>query len=114
VTTLSLPKIGLKMTALHGDKIESLLWENGFEFQHRQYLYLPSEVEVYSDRHTIILGETWLEEDEWMLDSDHTTFELWQDGELVGGGTLDDPETEKDFLNQIVTLTEAAYHGSKV
>lgn len=94
------------MTALHGDKIESLLWENGFEFQHKQYLYLPSEVEIYTDRHTIVLGETWVEEDEWLLDGDHITFELWRDGEILGGGSLDDPDSEEGFMDQIVALTE--------
>jgi hypothetical protein len=106
LTTNPPPKIGLKMTALHGDKIESLLWENGFESQHKQYLYLPSVLEIYCDRHTIFLAETWLEDDEWMLDGDYTSFELWQDGELIEQGSLDDTETEEGIIEQIIALTE--------
>lgn len=94
------------MTALHGDKIESLLWENGFEFQHKQYLYLPSEIEIYADTFTIVLGETWLEEDEWMLDGDSISFELVQGGETFEMGYLDDTPDEDSLILHIVELGE--------
>lgn len=94
------------MTVLHGDTIESLLWENGFEFQHKQYLYLPSEIAIYTDSITIILGETWLEEDEWMLDGDALSFELQRDDETFDMGYLDDTKDEADLLRRIVELGE--------
>lgn len=94
------------MTALHGDKIETLLWENGFEFQHKQYLYLPSEVEIYAGSFNIILGETWLEEGEWMLDGDSISFELVQGGDTFATGYLDDTEDEETLIQRIVELGE--------
>lgn len=95
------------MTALHGDKIESLLWENGFEFQHKQYLHLPSDLEIYDHLGgTISLGETWIEEDEWMLDGANIAFVLYRDGELAEQGYFEETDTEEGVLDQIIALTE--------
>ena len=95
------------MTALHGDKIESLLWENGYEFQHKQYLHLPSDLEVYDAvGGTITLGETWIEEDEWMIDGSYIGYQLYRDGELFEQGYLEETDTEEGVLAQIIALTE--------
>lgn len=94
------------MAALHGDTIETLLWENGFEFQHRQFLYLPDVVEIYTDTFTISIGETWIEEDEWMLDGDYLTYELEQGGEVFDMGYLEGVASEEDLVARIVELAE--------
>jgi hypothetical protein len=94
------------MTALRGDKIESLLWENGFEVRHRLQLQGPSEVEVFADSFSIILGETWVEDGDWMLDGFSTYYECVQGGEVFDMGYLDDAHTEDDLVARIVEIGE--------
>lgn len=94
------------MTALRGDKIESLLWENGFEIQHRRQIEGPSEVEVFADSFSIVLGETWIEDGDWVLDGDSTYFECVQGGETFDMGYLDDVHSEVDLVARIVEIGE--------
>lgn len=92
------------MTALYGDKIESLLWENGFEFKHLHFFHLSPEVEVFADNHSIILGETYTDDDDWYLSADYLYYELVRGGETFETGYLDDVEDEDDLINRIVEL----------
>ena len=94
------------MTTLYGDKIESLLWSNGFEFKHLQYIHLNPEIEIFADTFSIILGETWTDEDDWYLDADSIYYELVQGGETFDMGYLEGVEDEHSLMGRIVEFGE--------
>jgi hypothetical protein len=94
------------MTKLRGEKIESLLWENGFEFQHRLPLEGSFEVEVFADSFSIVLGEVWIEDGDWMLDGLSSYFQCVQGGEVFDMGYLEDAHSESDLVARIVELGE--------
>jgi hypothetical protein len=94
------------MTALHGDKIESLLWENGFEFQHRHSHEGLSEFEIFADTSSIVLAETWSEDGNWFLDADWISYERVQGGDVFDMGYLESVADERGLVDLIVEMGE--------
>lgn len=94
------------MTTLYGDKIESLLWENGFEFKHRTYIHYTPEIEVFADTYSVFLGDVWTDDDDWYLDTDNIYYTMVRDGETFAQGYLEDVSDEPDLMTRVMGLEE--------
>lgn len=92
------------MTILNGDKIEKLLWESGFDFQHRTGLDGFSSLEVWSGNMVVVVSETWQDADDWYLDTNTMMLEVKTDS----GEQYDDYEPVDSELDLIARIE---YYG---
>lgn len=71
------------MAILSGDKIERLLWENGYDFEHKTGIDGFSSIDVFIGDMVVNISETWEQGDDWHIDPDTLVFEKYHDGQLV-------------------------------
>lgn len=93
------------MTILNGDKIEKLLWENGFDFEHRTGIDGFSWLHVWAGQTQVIVSETWQDAEDWHLDTDTLMFEV----HTGDGGSFDDyaqVNGEADLVDHIAYFGE--------
>ncbi|QFG12296.1 Hypothetical Protein OBI_RACECAR_201 [Arthrobacter phage Racecar] len=94
------------MAELTGEKIESLLWDNGCEARQKydeETDSLTITVEDFAGS-VITISEAWYERDgEWYVDSDTLVLEMFTDGEKVAED-LTVVYSEEELVQQILKL----------
>lgn len=93
------------MAVLNGDKIEKLLWENGLDFYHRDGIDDYTDIDITVGDYHVRIGETWIEEDDWHLDTDTMAMARYGYGSGFEYGFCD-IEAISDELDLITLLCE--------
>lgn len=91
------------MTVLDGEKVEALLWDAGYDFEHKIGIEGFTSLEVYMGDTTIVVSETWLEEGDWFVDSNTLILEKIYEG-VYTDSDFDIIESEEELVQHIVDL----------
>lgn len=93
------------MAILNGDKIEKLLWENGYDFNLNCGIDGFSYVSVFGANAVVNISEMWQDAEDWYLDTESLLIEV----ATAKGDVYDDFEPVDDevsLVNRIVSYGE--------
>lgn len=93
------------MSILNGDKIEKLLWENGYDFNLNNGIDGFSYLSVFGSNAVVNISETWQDAEDWYLDTDNLLIEV----ATAKGHVYDDYEPVDDevsLVNRIISYGE--------
>lgn len=88
------------MSILNGDKIEKLLWENGYDFNLNRGLDGFAYLSVFGSNAVVNISETWQDSEDWHLDTDSMLIEV----ATSNGEVYDDYEPVEDEVALVARI----------